>query len=697
MQKVGRAHPLHKRIRKVTLLCIESTYITQVRGSMDELVRTAETSTDSLLNAYCGTGNNVAIKARQAAAEVYAQLATYGFGNTRRHTLATAGLDAEQVWLQLQSQCDQVLSSVHRPLHRALRLAARAPSPEEEDANNTTLRSESVYKVADTPMNAEAANYASVNTSGENKQVPTEYESDAVDADRQDRSDDEGSNADEQVEYEEAVAADEPQPQSAKHPTAVDDEFFSLDDMERFVQNAERKAEEDSSKGVEEDDDGNENDIENDEEAQKALLGEDVGGGLEDPGYKYADLFGVPGKNVRQSDHQTAEANPSSRQLHDVAFSSTSTNDPAHDGQQYEEKEPASDRRRKARTTHEQVAEEMEEQARGLEEENFGEKEWYMRGEAKGKERPKDSALEVDLEYEHADKPAPEITEEQTKSLEELIRRRIRDQQFDDIVRILPRDEQKKQEEQQHKRGGTQIELNPQPSKKGLGQVYEEDYMRQALGTSFAPREDAEQQLHDEARSVFKQLCSKLDAMSHLNVSSAAAGKTADMGESTGAFGSADEPALQSEEALPTMASSESKVTPEEAYRYAFVEEFDATKAEGAKDDEKGGARQARKRARARAKRKARKRREADEQERAKKALTKESRDRAAREAGLVPPSRKAAAFTNKVYGSITGKRQSSQLTNSAKVFQSLENNKASSGSNALVQSATQTATQYKL
>lgn len=39
--------------------------------------------------------------------------------------------------------------------------------------------------------------------------------------------------------------------------------------------------------------------------------------------------------------------------------------------------------------------------------------------------RPRNSALEVDLDFDHNKRPAPVITEEVTASLEELIKKRI--------------------------------------------------------------------------------------------------------------------------------------------------------------------------------------------------------------------------------------------------------------------------------
>ena len=49
--------------------------------------------------------------------------------------------------------------------------------------------------------------------------------------------------------------------------------------------------------------------------------------------------------------------------------------------------------------------------------------------------RPLNSALEIDMDFDRSLKPPPQPTQEFTTSLEDLIKRRISDQQFDDPAR----------------------------------------------------------------------------------------------------------------------------------------------------------------------------------------------------------------------------------------------------------------------
>ncbi len=58
-------------------------------------------------------------------------------------------------------------------------------------------------------------------------------------------------------------------------------------------------------------------------------------------------------------------------------------------------------------------------------------------GETKASDRPLNSLLEEDLDFEGAGKVAPVITEQVTRTLEDLIKYRIKEKAFDDPVRKL--------------------------------------------------------------------------------------------------------------------------------------------------------------------------------------------------------------------------------------------------------------------
>lgn len=69
----------------------------------------------------------------------------------------------------------------------------------------------------------------------------------------------------------------------------------------------------------------------------------------------------------------------------------------------------------------------LSEQIAELEAENVAERDWTMRGEAKSRDRPVNSLLEEDLEFDQVAKVVPVVTEESSLSLEEKIKKRILD------------------------------------------------------------------------------------------------------------------------------------------------------------------------------------------------------------------------------------------------------------------------------
>ena len=66
-----------------------------------------------------------------------------------------------------------------------------------------------------------------------------------------------------------------------------------------------------------------------------------------------------------------------------------------------------------------------------LEDENVAEKPWQLTGEVNSQHRPLNSLLEEVFSFDHMTRTVPIITEETTKSLEDIIKRRIIDEVHD--------------------------------------------------------------------------------------------------------------------------------------------------------------------------------------------------------------------------------------------------------------------------
>lgn len=102
-----------------------------------------------------------------------------------------------------------------------------------------------------------------------------------------------------------------------------------------------------------------------------------------------------------------------------------------------------------------------------MEDEAVAPKAWQLMGETKAELRPENALLEEDLFFDHTTRQAPVITEETTKTLEEMIRQRIKDQAFDDVERKIkpvydPTEFKKK------------LVLDQEKSKFSLAEIYEQ-------------------------------------------------------------------------------------------------------------------------------------------------------------------------------------------------------------------------------
>ena len=155
----------------------------------------------------------------------------------------------------------------------------------------------------------------------------------------------------------------------------------------------------------------------------------------------------------------------------------------------------------------------MEDRIARLEERNMAEREWALRGEVKSGDRPFNSLLEAELDYERVLRPAPVATEETTNALEAMIAARIQEGRFDDPVQIT---EDQLSKEGAHKAGeGEEEALDDRRSKKGLGEEYADAYVKQKGGGAAGPAE--QEAARAECWDLFRKINAELDSLANLD------------------------------------------------------------------------------------------------------------------------------------------------------------------------------------
>lgn len=164
-------------------------------------------------------------------------------------------------------------------------------------------------------------------------------------------------------------------------------------------------------------------------------------------------------------------------------------------------------------STHAKRQTAMKIQINQLEQENIADKQWMYIGEASAQDRPKNSLLEVveEIDVERSAKPIPIVTEERTRSLEEIIKQRIIDNNFDDVKRKLPPSLVQKSravdEDPDMQEPGAK-------STRGLAEIYEQEHLRRVdPANNPTPLSVSTQKQHAEIDELWKTLSHQLDSL----------------------------------------------------------------------------------------------------------------------------------------------------------------------------------------
>lgn len=204
-------------------------------------------------------------------------------------------------------------------------------------------------------------------------------------------------------------------------------------------------------------------------------------------------------------------------------------------------------------STFEKQQREIQRQIAELEKEAVEEKKWTMKGESSIKSRPTDALLDEELEFDRNAKPVPVITKEVTESIEELIRRRIKNYDFDDLPRRLFSDINKRLQ----KRDDFSFEELGKKSQKSLAEIYEDENFNGV--TSETTKNEELEKKHNEIIELHQNLAYKLDSLCSLHFIPKPAGTNLEVKVNTST--------IQMEDAQPVAMASETTLAPQEIYK----------------------------------------------------------------------------------------------------------------------------------
>lgn len=524
------------------------------------------------------------------------------------------GFAIEQVWEQARRVIDAARKEAERGLAEVEARQAESSEDEEDLAVEKGLDGESVDGEDESDLGEEGVDYEIEGEDVDGEEVDdidgmSEDDLDGVDAGDVDMEDEE-----------EALEDEEPAQEFVVDPHGLNDGFFSIDDFNRqsdFLEQADARGDNDGADSDEEDIDwgadptgasaqaaagtvdqdmddeeddedgptfGNtdlnarEGDSEDDNEEIEDGEMDDMGSMANTNNVMYAEFFAPPAKKAskkkrgRPNPHNfpAAQEPPSGANdpeeneadiertmsaVHRDLFEDESEDEGADEVDN--DLDPSDPKSR--RSTHERKKAALAEEIRRLEAANVAKREWTLSGEARAADRPINSLLEEDLEFERAGKPVPVITAEVSEDIEELIKRRILAQDFDDIIRRRPNDLATGKDA---RRGRLDYHLDDTKAKQSLAEQYEEEHLRKTDPNFVEASDEKTRKEQAEITALWKDISGKLDSLSSWHFRPKAPAPQLDI--------RVDAPVVSLEDARPSAgadAAGASQLAPQEVYK----------------------------------------------------------------------------------------------------------------------------------
>ncbi|AJR69514.1 Mpp10p [Saccharomyces cerevisiae YJM1419] len=447
------------------------------------------------------------------------------------------GLDANQVWWQVKL----VLDSIDGDLIQGIQELKDVVTPSHNLSDGSTLNSssgeESELEEAESVFKEKQMLSADVS------EIEEQSNDSLSENDEEPSMDDEKTSAEaarEEFAEEKRISSGQDERHSSPDPYGINDKFFDLEKFNRDTLAAENSNE--ASEGSEDEDIDYFQDMPSDDEEEEAIY--------------YEDFFDKPTKEPVKK-HSDVKDSKEDEELdekeHDSAMDKVKL-DLFADEEDEPNAEGVGEASDKNLSSFEKQQIEIRKQIEQLENEAVAEKKWSLKGEVKAKDRPEDALLTEELEFDRTAKPVPVITSEVTESLEDMIRRRIQDSNFDDLQRRTLLDITRKSQR-------PQFELSDVKSSKSLAEIYEDDYTRAEDESALS---EELQKAHSEISELYANLVYKLDVLSSVHFVPKPASTSLEIRVET--------PTISMEDAQPLYMSNASSLAPQEIYNVGKAE-----------------------------------------------------------------------------------------------------------------------------
>ncbi|NWX29536.1 MPP10 protein, partial [Notiomystis cincta] len=436
--------------------------------------------------------------------------------------LVIESFDEEQIWQQLELRNNAVLDFFKKSIARDAEDEDLCLLSDQEE-EGSDAESGSDQELEDNTMEAETEQM-SVYTKDKDKTKAKEKQSKLRESKMQEYSD-EDSDVDFDIEAleQQAKTAKETTLKKKGRKSVVDDKFFKLAEMEAFLEHAEKEDKEEEEEDINYFEDIISDDEEEDSEEAKVkpikssrdmtykdffdpvddgdddFVANDAEEDLEEEADSAIEEQNEENMSEFEDMDEMVEHMRSKEASKKVTFSlpDDSETEDITEVQLEKGTDPS-----EVKSSFEKRQEKMSQKIKSLEEALLEEKPWQLKGEVTGQKRPENSLLEETVLFEHAVRMAPVITEETTFQLEDIIKQRILDEAWDDVV---PKEKPKEEAFEYKKR----ITLDHEKSKLSLAEIYEQEYMKLHQQKT----EEEENPEHKEIQEMMDSLFQKLDAL----------------------------------------------------------------------------------------------------------------------------------------------------------------------------------------